>query len=203
MLSRAEFLHGDGRAVLLVDLQPHGESPGQRITFGARESAGAHAALAYLRSRAPNEHVAAIGWSLGGAAALLGHVPLELDALVLEAVYPTIDEAVADRLRIRLGALGPPLASALTIQLRLWAGVSASDLRPIDEIGRVRAPVLIIAGELDPRTHLDESRRLFAAASEPKELWVVTAAGHDDFHVTRRVEYETRVRTFLGRYLGR
>jgi pimeloyl-ACP methyl ester carboxylesterase len=38
MLSRAEFLHGLGYAVLLIDFQAHGESPGQHITFGALES---------------------------------------------------------------------------------------------------------------------------------------------------------------------
>jgi fermentation-respiration switch protein FrsA (DUF1100 family) len=168
MLTRARFLHADGRAVLLVDMQAHGESQGARITFGARESADAHAAVAYLRSRQPNERIAAIGWSLGGAAALLG----------------------------------PPLAAALTIQLGLWTDVSARELRPVDAIRRLRAPVLIIAGELDPRTRLDESRRLFAAALEPKELWVVAGAGHDDFHDTHVVGYEAHVRAFLARYLG-
>jgi fermentation-respiration switch protein FrsA (DUF1100 family) len=202
MLSRARFVRADGRAVLLVDLQGHGESPGSTITFGARESEDAHAALAYLRSRVPNERVAAIGWSLGGAAALLGPAPLAVDALVLEAVYPTIREAVADRLRIRLGALGPPLAPGLTMQLRFWTGFGADALRPIDAISRFHAPVLVIAGERDPRTLLSESRRLFAAANGPKELWVVPGAGHDDFHATHPAEYEARVRDFLTRYLG-
>jgi uncharacterized protein len=40
MLSRARFIHADGRAVLLIDLQGHRESPGSVITFGARESQG-------------------------------------------------------------------------------------------------------------------------------------------------------------------
>lgn len=202
MLSRARFVHADGRAVLLVDLQAHGESPGTVITFGARESEDARAALAYLRSREPNERVAAVGWSLGGAAALLGPAPLAVDALVLEVVYPTIGEAVADRLRIRLGALGPPLAIGLTAQLRFWTGFGADALRPIDAIRGFRAPVLVIAGERDPRTLLSESRRLFAAARAPKELWVVAGAGHDDFHATHSAEYEARVRDFLRRYLG-
>lgn len=202
MLSRARFVHADGRGILLVDLQGHGESPGRTITFGAREAEDARAALAYLRSREPNERVAAVGWSLGGAAALLGPAPLPVDALVLEAVYPTVGEAVADRLRVRLGALGPPLAPGLTAQLRFWTGVGADALRPIDAIGRLRAPVLVIAGERDPRTPLSESRRLFAAAAGPKDLWVVPGAGHDDFHATHRAAYEARVRDFFRRYLG-
>ena len=202
MISRARFLHADGRAVLLVDLQAHGEGAGRRITFGARESEDAHAALKYLRSRIPNERTAAIGWSLGGAAALLGHEPLAVDALVLEAVYPTIDEAVADRLRIRIGPLGPVIAPLLTSQLRLWTDVSVDALRPIDAIGRTHAAVLIIAGERDPRTRLEESRRLFAAAAAAKELWVVPGAGHDDYHEVSKATYEARVRSFLNARLA-
>ena len=58
MLSRARFLHADGRAVLLVDLQGHGESAGTAITFGARESEDAArpshtCALANLTSALP------------------------------------------------------------------------------------------------------------------------------------------------------
>ena len=38
MLSRARFLNSEGYGVLLIDLQAHGETPGDHITFGAVES---------------------------------------------------------------------------------------------------------------------------------------------------------------------
>ncbi|HEY9425765.1 MAG TPA: alpha/beta fold hydrolase, partial [Gemmatimonadaceae bacterium] len=106
MVERARFLRRAGYTVLLIDLPSHGESEGARITFGARESEGTRAALAYLRRVAPGERVGAIGASLGGASLLLGTrgpAANGADAVVLESVYPTIGEAVADRLRIRLG----------------------------------------------------------------------------------------------------
>lgn len=40
---------------------------------------------------------------LGGAAVVLCSVRQEFDALILEAVYPTIKQAVANRLRMRFG----------------------------------------------------------------------------------------------------
>jgi predicted alpha/beta-fold hydrolase len=63
MLGRASLLHDAGYTVLIPDFQAHGESPGEHITFGALESLDAHAALAYLRARAPGECVGAIGVS--------------------------------------------------------------------------------------------------------------------------------------------
>jgi fermentation-respiration switch protein FrsA (DUF1100 family) len=201
MLGRARLLHRAGLAVLLVDLQGHGETRGDAITFGARESRDAMAAWRALATLAPGERTGVVGFSLGGAAALLGEGPLPVDACVLEAVYPTITEAASDRLRLRLGAAGATLAPLLVAQLPLWAGVSPSALRPIDAIGRLRAPLLLIAGERDDRTTLDESRRLFDAASAPKALWVVPGAGHEDFQARAPAEYDARVVAFLREHL--
>lgn len=206
MLGRARLLHRADYTVLLVDLQAHGESPGRQITFGARESLDARAALAFLHHAAPGERVGALGVSLGGAALLLGpgwSAASAADAVVLESVYPTIDEAVADRLRIRLGALGPPLAPLLTWQLVPRFGVSPAALRPIDRIGAIGAPLLMLAGREDRHTPLVESRRLFARARAPKELWVVPGAAHEDLYAVAGAEYERRVLGFFDRYLRR
>lgn len=206
MVGRARFLHRAGYTVLLIDLPAHGESAGDRITFGARESDGARAALGYLRRAAPGERLGALGASLGGASLLLGvgePAANAADAVVLEEVYPTIGEAVADRLRIRVGVLGPPLAPLLTWQLRPQLGVRAEELRPIDRVRALRVPVLVVAGEADRHTTLVESRRLFAAAPEPKALWVVPRAQHGDLYASAPAEYERRILAFFGQYLRR
>ena len=57
MLSRARFLNEQGYGALLIDLQAHGETPGDRITFGARESEDVEAAIAYLRNAFPGERL--------------------------------------------------------------------------------------------------------------------------------------------------
>lgn len=60
MLSRAEFLHLAGYTALLNDLQSHGESTGQRISFGYQESHDVSAALKLLRTRLPDERIGVI-----------------------------------------------------------------------------------------------------------------------------------------------
>ena len=198
MVERARFLHAAGYGVLLFDSRAHGESGGERITFGYLESLDARAMLDFLRRQVPGERVGVIGISLGGAAMLVGPQPLDVSALVLEAVYPTLTEAIDDRLAIRFGPLGPPLAPLLTVQLRPRLGFTADELRPIDGIDRVEAPVLVIAGTADRHTTRAESQRLFARARPPKELWEVPGAGHVDFHQAARAEYEARVGRFLA-----
>jgi len=202
MVGRARFLHQQGYSVLLFDFQSHGESTGDRITFGHLESLDARAAVHFLRNRLPGEPVAAIGTSLGGVACVLGTTPLPIDALVLEAVYPDVKQAIRNRLTLRLGPIGPLVSPLLIYQMKPRLGVSPEQLRPLDAISTIRAPVLIIAGVRDRRTTIEESAALFFAAPEPKEFWQIEDAAHVDFHRHSPEEYEDTVSDFLRKYLS-
>lgn len=202
MLGRAAFLHQAGYSVLLFDFQAHGESPGERITFGYLESQDAQAAFDYLQRRIPGQPIGVIGVSLGGAATLLGKAPLPADALVLESVFPDFEGAVANRIAIRLGSLGHYLAPLFVWQIRPRLGIDPKRLSPIDHISQVRAPVLIIAGTEDQRTTLAEARRLYDQAPEPKKFWPVPGAAHQNFHRYAPAQYEARVLKFFERFLG-
>ena len=202
MLERALFLHRAGFSTLLIDLPAHGESSGERITFGKREGAGVQAALAYLARRLPGERVGVMAVSLGAAATVLENPQPAPAALVLESMYPTIEEALKDRLALHLGAWARALSPLLLWQLPWRTGVSAADLRPVDKIGHMHSPLLLISGAKDQHTTLAETERLFAAAAEPKTLWIVDGAAHVDLHHFDRAVYEARVGEFLTRYLN-
>lgn len=201
MLARARWLQREGFAALLVDLPAHGESDGERISFGRHESAGADAALAWLRQRLPDEQVGAIGVSLGGASLLFAQRQPELAALVLESVYPTITDAVQDRLEMRLGHPGRWLAPLLLVQLPLRLGITTDELRPIAAISDVRAPLLVASGTEDLHTRWAETEALFAAAPRPKSLWAVQGAAHVDLHGFDADAYQARVGPWLAAQL--
>lgn len=201
LLERAEWLHGAGYGVLLFDFQGHGESSGQRLTFGELESRDVIAARRFLTEQLPGRPVGLIGVSLGGAAAVLAEEPLQVAAVVLEGVYSTLAEATSNRLRRRIGPLASWLAPPLLQHGRLWFGLDAHRLRPLDRIAQLRAPLLLIAGADDDHTLLAESQALYAHAAEPKSLWVVAGAGHEDFHRCAPAAYEQRVGAFFDTYL--
>lgn len=201
MLSRARFLNKQGYGVLLIDLQAHGETPGKRITFGLRESEDVAAAVAFLRKTFPSERIAAIGVSLGAAAIVLAKHALRLDAVVLESLHPTIEEAIENRLRLHLGEYGPVLLPLVLVQLAFYLDVSIAELDPITRIGDLNAPLLLIAGSADEHTKVPETERLFAAARQPKDIWIVPGAGHFNMHSYAGREYEERVSFFLDQHL--
>lgn len=201
LLSRARFLRDAGYAVLMIDLQAHGESPGERITFGHLESANVSAAVNWLRTRRPAGKIAVIGLSLGGAAAVLAEPPLPVDVLVLEGVFSTLADATANRARIKVGAIGVPFVPLLMWQVELRLGFDPDVRSPANLIARAKAAVLVIAGDQDRRTTLENSRALFRNAPEPKSFWVIEGARHQDFHRFATTEYELRVLAFLNQHL--
>lgn len=202
MIGRAGFLRRAGYASLLVDLPAHGESSGARIGLGATEAPAVAAALAHLRDRLPGAPLAVIGVSLGAAAFVLADLQPRPAAVVLESMYPTLQEAVANRLALRLGDVGRVLAAPLLWQLPLRTGVAASALEPVRHLPRLETPVAIAAGTRDRHTTWAETRRLYAAARMPKELWPFPGVAHEDLHRSAPSVYEARVLAFLGRHLA-
>src|SRR2546426_3077158 len=141
MVHRARFLRRAGYSVLLIDFQATGETKGDHITFGWKESRDVLAAINFVRHIDPTARVAIIGSSLGGVAALLATPPLRVDGLVLEEVYPTIEIATRNRMENYLGGFGRILTPAFLNQLEWRLDVSASQLRPVDHIASVACPV--------------------------------------------------------------
>lgn len=201
MVARARFLSQAGYAVLLFDFQAEGESYGDHIAFGYLEKKDAAAAANFVRCTLPGEKIGVIGLSLGGAAAVLAEPPLKVNALVLESVFPSLTEAVADRLIVRFGRSGKHLAPLLTGQLPLRLGFTADELRPIDHVGDIETPKLFIAGTADRLTTPAESLGLYLAAAAPKQFWELDGAGHEDLHQFAPAEYERRVLEFLAKNL--
>jgi len=202
MAARARFLHEQGYAVMLIDLPGQGASTSPAVTFGLLEAEGVRAALEALRRRVPGKRIGVIGVSLGAASLVLCKDCPPVDAAVLESMYPTIEEAVEDRLRMRLGAAGVPLSRLLLWQLPLRLGIRTSELRPIERMDQLDMPLLVVAGSEDRHTLLAETERIYAAAKAPKSLWVVQGAAHVDLHEYVPAAYEARVGEFLARHLN-
>jgi len=201
MLDRAKMLWQAGFIVLVPDFQGHGESTGDRITFGYLESWDAEACLRFIRARFPNLRVGVVGVSLGGASVVLAGKRFNPDAVVLEAVYPTIAEALNNRLALRVGSFSRLLTPLFLLQLRPRLGISPGDLRPIDGLKNLRCPVLIASGTNDLHTTVEQTRALYSMANPPKELWLVPGAAHVDLFRFNPDGYKSHVLGFLENQL--
>jgi alpha-beta hydrolase superfamily lysophospholipase len=198
LVERARFLSQAGYAVLLFDFQAHGESPGKEITFGFLESRDSQAAVEFAQKRFPRKPIGVIGISMGAAAAALAEPPLNIQALVLESMYPTIVEATKDRIEIRLGPLARCLSPLLTCQIKLRAGCGVEDLRPIAHVSEMRMPKLFLAGTADRETKFSEACEIFTAAAEPKTFVPFNGARHQDLCRFAPDQYHKLILDFLA-----
>lgn len=206
LLFVAEWLNRRGGLnVLLFDLRGGGESDGDTVTFGYHERADLLGAVDYLgyRPEIDAQRVGAYGSSIGAAVALLAAADgLEVAAVVADSPYTNLEELIGRSFRAFTGLPAFPFAP-LVVRLAEWeTGLRAAEVAPLEVIHRISPrPVFLIHGENDDLIPHDDSRQLYAAAGEPRALWVVPGAGHTRGHATAREEYEERVVAFFHTWL--
>ncbi len=124
-----------------------------------------------------------------------------LAAVVVESMFPTIREALVNRLHVYFGPAAVPLTPVFLWLFRARLGIAPESLEPIASIGSLHVPLLIASGTADRYTTVAETRRLADAASEPKTLWLVPGAGHVDLRAYDPVTYDACVFRFLDDHL--
>jgi pimeloyl-ACP methyl ester carboxylesterase len=201
-LSLTPALHAAGYPVLLYDARGHGASDGEPSFLTWRDLVRA---LDWLEQERGIGRAAVLGSSLGAANAIVG---ASLDPRIDAVVAQSSATGVGDLLRgvpQLSGVPGPLLAlSARLVLLRSGAPLATvltAHPTPEDLIGRI-APrgVLLIHGSEDDLVPVAHVERLYAAAREPKALWIVPGGGHRGLRGFAPDGYRARVLAFLARY---
>jgi fermentation-respiration switch protein FrsA (DUF1100 family) len=205
LLDVAAMLHRNCYNVLLFDWRAHGESEGERTTFGYKEVQDVAAALDFVSSRpeVDPERIGVLGKSLGGAIAIRAAADLsQVKAVVSDSPFPSLQDSIEVGVR-RRGPLGAwPLRPVAMLLGTRTLGIDPDWVRPIDDIGEISPrPVLIMHGGRDELVPPDTGERLYAAAAEPKFLWYAPEAAHVELSAQYPAEYEARVVTFFDAVL--
>jgi fermentation-respiration switch protein FrsA (DUF1100 family) len=201
MLDQGALLARHGYGVLLIDSRSCA-SPDGVFTAGYREVHDVAGALAFVQAQTEvsSDRVGVLGFSVGGATAILSAAQLEdIQAVVSEGNFYNLGHDIANT-----GGVNSPLASfyyrIILFFYRFYTGLDARLISPIDAIGRISPrPVLLIFGEREvDNGHAYEQ---FAAAGQPKSLWIVPGVGHGGYIQAWPEEYEARVISFFDEAL--
>lgn len=199
MLPRARFFREQGYTVLLYDARACGESTGDAITFGYRERHDLIAAVNTLQARG-YERIACLGVSQGGATILFAAEELQdVICVICESAYDEMTHAVDRRMRRVAGIPGWCGACLMVPFAEHRLALDIDEVKPVDHIAKLRCPIFIISGARDDRTWPQDTERLFEAARQPKELWMLDDAGHEDLF--RYAGYQDKVSAFLKHHL--
>lgn len=205
MLPWADFLVRAGYSVFTYDMRARGASGGDAITLGALEQHDLVAILDYLTTRPDVDpaRIGALGLSLGGAVTIMAaaHDP-RIKVIIDDSGFTDVDSAIGTAFEQFIGLPAFPFAPLSVRISELRTGQRLGQSRPIDVIAQLAPrPLLIIHGADDREVPPAHSERNYAAAQQPKELWIVPQARHAQSRATAAPEYERRVLTFLRQHL--
>lgn len=199
MIPYAELFKKEGFSVALYDLRANGESDGEVRGFGFHEGRDVDRMILDARDRWPGGKVGAVGVSLGAASLTMGDPEAQADVYVLELLYSDLVETTATRVWLPFAKRFQ--AQIMLLQTPVRMGHWANELRPVDRIGDLRGPLLLLAAGADPWATPAQSEALFEAASDPKELVWFENAIHDTLITEDREKYVETVVPFLKREL--
>ncbi|RVD58741.1 alpha/beta fold hydrolase [Mesorhizobium sp. M2D.F.Ca.ET.185.01.1.1] len=194
-VQRAKMLFDAGYSVLLFDMSGHGESGGTVQGFGYSEGQDAARILTYARQRFPGQKIGALGSSLGAASFIFATPQALADAYVLEQLYATLRETTAWRMPFH--ALRSLQADILLAQMSVRLGFGADDVRPVDRIGKIGKPLILLAGGADPFIDRGQVAALHDAAPASQLVWF-EGAGHVDLLRYDTPRYRDAVLPFLS-----
>lgn len=188
-----------GANVLLFDHRGRGSSEGELVSLGHFETLDALAAIEYALSRAPGVPLGLVGYSMGASVAIMAAARDErIGAIVADSPFASERKMVRGLLRKQIGPLHGPVA-ALSERLLPY---DPGEVEPLEDVARI-APrfCLFIHGLLDKTCNPKDSIRLYEAAGEPKELWLLEGEGHCDAYFADREAYCEGVGAFFEKHL--
>lgn len=202
MIPWARFLHEAGYNVLLFDTRACGQSGGSVIGLGTLEAHDVAAAAHFARDRFAARRVAALGISLSAGAAILAAADdTSIDGVIADSAWTDQVFALERLGSLPVGSVQLPLPPLAIPALNVFVGEDVTKARPIDVIARIAPrPVLLIhsADDGNATTPPAGADRLYAAAGEPKRLWIAPRGGHVGAIEAFPAQYRARVLDFLG-----
>jgi len=177
-LEYLKLLHGHGFAIFIFDYRGYGKSHGEPL-YENDLYQDARGAIAYLDGRGlRHEQTIYFGQSLGAAVALQMAQEEPPAGLAMESSFTNLSDIVRHYVPVVYFMIG-------------WSMKLGMDLRfdSLAKIGDVNVPLLLIHGDNDQVAPVEMARRLFARASEPKMLQIMSGGKHCDASTLNIAQY--------------
>ncbi len=201
----ARRLHDAGFHVFLYDSRRHGESGGHFCTYGFYEKHDTTTVINTLFARQDLQvgKIGLMGTSMGAAVAIqVAAMDTRVTAVVAESGFATL-RTVFDEYQKRMIKLPwHYLRNIVIIRSEQLAHFKASAVSPLDAVRTVTIPLFILHGTADNLIKSTYSEQVFRNANEPKELWLIDGARHNDMAEIGGEEYFRRIVTFFERSLA-
>lgn len=191
-----------GYAVLAIDLRGHGDSEGDRYSFGVYERRDVLGAVDFLKEQGfKSGKIGVVGISLGGAAVNGAMAESEdIGAVVTEGTFGDFEPIIYEQWENESG-LPNFFLPGVFLMNRIMFGYSLADIHPAEEIANATPrPMLIIHCTEDDTVSLENAQELLQAAPHA-ESWIMDNCEHAELHRDYPELYQNKVITFFDENL--
>lgn len=203
-LPMAKDFFDRGYNVFLYDSRRHGDSGGKFCTYGFYEKHDTSTIINYLTSR-PDITVGKIGLfgsSMGAAVAVqVASIDKRVQAVVAESGFATLRTIFDDYQKRMIKLPWHYLRNIVIKRSEHLAHFRANAVSPYDAVRDVHVPLFIIHGTADNLINSTYSEMLYRNTGEPKELWLIQGAKHNDIAQVGGEEYKRRIINFFEKHL--
>ena len=204
--------HEMGFNILALDLRAHGQSGGDESTAGFFERHDVEQVINQLRAERPGQtrQVVLFGVSLGAAVAAAVAATGDggsVDAVVMDSCFADFRTAATAHMEA-LGLPGGPFPRAALWLAERTSGARFDEVRPVDLLGKIRCPVLVIAPTPDlfctdaQAAAMEQALRGRAAHAGPGRVWRVDGVGHLRAGHADPARYRREIEMFLWEALA-
>jgi alpha-beta hydrolase superfamily lysophospholipase len=200
----ARALHDRGFNVFLYDSRRHGDSEGAFCTYGFYEKHDATTAINYLLAREDLTvgKIGLFGTSMGAAVALqVAAHDKRVASVIAESGFATLRTIFDDYQKRMVKLPWHYLRNLVIKRSEFLAHFKANAVSPLDSVKQIHVPVFILHGTADNLIKSSYSEQVFANANEPKQLWLILGAKHNNMAEIGGEEYWRRVLGFFEQTL--
>ena len=205
-LPLARVFHRHGYNVFLYDSRAHGKSEGRYSTYGFHEKFDVQTAVdCLLQHEEWNvKSIGIFGTSMGAAVAVQASaIEPRIAAIVAEGCFTNLRTITVDYQKRLIRMPWHYMRNIVMKRSEQIARFRHHEVSPLKALASIHRPILFIHGTGDTFIKYQYSEALFAAAHEPKELYLVEGANHTDIHRVAGKTYEETILSFYARTLPR
>ncbi|MGA9364644.1 MAG: alpha/beta hydrolase [Bacteroidota bacterium] len=194
-----------GYNVCLYDSRRHGDSGGKFCTYGYQEKFDVEAVIGLLgRSYGSSlGRIGLFGVSMGAAVALQSAaIDDRIVAVVAEGCFTDLRTISLDRQRRIIKLRWEFLGNLVMNKAERIAGFECDVVSPLKALEGIQVPVLFAHGTEDSIISPRYSEMLYRKANEPKELYYIRNAYHNNTWIVGGKEYEEKLISFFDRWLA-
>lgn len=207
----ARFYHKEGFNVLIVDHRAHGRSEGKYIGFGVLDRIDCRKWIKFgIQKLGKNSEIYLHGISMGAATALMTaegvingeELPSQVKGIIADCAFTSAWDVFSHILKKHYHQPPFPILYLANSYCSQLAGYSFDKVSNLQNINKIKVPVLFIHGAEDDFVPTQMSCKMYDARQGEKELLIVPGAGHGESYYAATESYEKAVRDFLQKCEG-